>query len=367
MEYRITNASIMVILDGESHTIQKSQPNYQPVLEGILANDVKQVRANLTIAQTMTNWSSGAFSLDAQRQAIIYKGEAVHPTISALILDALRRGVDASRYMAFWEKLEENPSNHSFTQFMEFLARYPLPITPDGDILAYKGVTSSLRDCHSGKFDNSPGQWLFMRRNRVSDDPDVPCHFGYHVGAHSYASSFGEKVIICRVNPRDVVCVPKDHSYQKIRVNEYKVVGMGSRQTSLPTAPMDIDDFLDTYEKHVYQGSGAEHYGAKHTDGSQLTPGESQPLEDESTKVVLPLIGTEWDYLHGLDVVAMGEVSLDVLRKYARHNCLIVGASKIPGGKSHLISLIVEARGYHNPRGPSTPDHIVDFLPGVFE
>ena len=59
----------------------------------------------------------------------------------------------------------------------------------------------------------------------------------------------------------------------------------------------------------------------------------------------IPLRGTEWDKLNRMNSLQLLQESLDSLRKYARHNCLIVGASKISGGKIRLIKIIMEARG----------------------
>ena len=50
-----------------------------------------------------------------------------------------------------------------------------------------------------------------------------------HVGALAYAITFcsggGSRIVICEVDPENVVCVPYDCSQQKMRVCEYKVIG----------------------------------------------------------------------------------------------------------------------------------------------
>ena len=48
-----------------------------------------------------------------------------------------------------------------------------MPLTSEGNFLAYKGVSDGFRDFHTGKFDNSVGQTLQMRRNGVCDDANV--------------------------------------------------------------------------------------------------------------------------------------------------------------------------------------------------
>lgn len=48
--------------------------------------------------------------------------------------------------------------------------------------------------------------------------------------------------------------------------------------------------------------------------------------------------------LDKLDFAGLMEKSIDELRKYATHGLEIVGASKIPGGKTALVSAILSAR-----------------------
>ena len=51
-----------------------------------------------------------------------------------------------------------------------------------------------------------------------------------------------------------------------------------------------------------------------------------------------------WDQFDSLDEAALFKQGMSDLRKYARHKCFIVGASKIRGGKDVLIPLILKAR-----------------------
>ncbi len=44
-------------------------------------------------------------------------------------------------------------------------------------------------------------------------------------GPNGWFHCGNDKIVICKINPKDVVCVPHDMSQQKIRVCEYTVVG----------------------------------------------------------------------------------------------------------------------------------------------
>jgi hypothetical protein len=101
-------------------------------------------------------------------------------------------------------------------------------ITDDGHILAYKKVSADYKDIYSGTFDNSVGQIVEMRRNLVNEDRTKTCSSGLHFCSMSYLSSYGtgpgSRVVIVKVNPRDVVSVPMDYNFAKARCCRYEVV-----------------------------------------------------------------------------------------------------------------------------------------------
>ena len=80
-----------------------------------------------------------------------------------------------------------NPSRRATEELYRFLEHKSMPLTPEGNFLAYKGVTSDFKDCYSRKFDNSVGQTLTMIRNQVCDDANVGCSDGFHAGSYEYA------------------------------------------------------------------------------------------------------------------------------------------------------------------------------------
>jgi hypothetical protein len=152
----------------------------------------------------------------------------------------------------------------SVEQLWNFLQHSNIPLTTNGTFYAYKGVKSDYKDAHSGTIDNSPGAVNKMPRNKISDDPQKDCHFGFHVGALEYARGFSSLVVVCEVDPEHVVCVPYHLSSQKMRVCEYKVVGnYGGPLPSIVIVPdTEVDEFVETdkddYEKEPDQDKEEE-------------------------------------------------------------------------------------------------------------
>ena len=119
-----------------------------------------------------------------------------------------------------------NPSKRAVDELYGFLEKNSLPITPDGCFLAYKRVRGDYKDCYTGTMDNSVGCVVEMERNMVDDNRDNTCSAGLHFCSHDYLRSFsGERTVIVKINPADVVSIPSDYDNAKGRTCRYEVIG----------------------------------------------------------------------------------------------------------------------------------------------
>jgi len=122
----------------------------------------------------------------------------------------------------------ENPSHRAVQELYSFLEAGSMALTEDGYFLTYKKIRENWTDIHTGTFDNSIGATPNMPRNMVDEDSEKTCSNGLHVCSYDYLSHFGwsdnNRVVLCKVNPRDVVAIPKDYNNTKMRVCEYKVL-----------------------------------------------------------------------------------------------------------------------------------------------
>ena len=169
---------------------------------------------------------------------IYYAGAKVNNLVVKRIFEFMEKGLPAEPLIRFLVRLMANPSRHSVEQLYSFLEHENLPITQDGFFLGYKGVRDNYWSCHGdrqaallqGRMDehgalyNAPGEVLEVERNYVQDDPNIGCHHGLHVGSYDYASSFGQRVVVVLVDPADVVSVPNDSNFQKLRACRYQVL-----------------------------------------------------------------------------------------------------------------------------------------------
>lgn len=160
---------------------------------------------------------------DEQPEYISWEGVEIPASVLEVV--SAKVGMDKHRWKRFFQRLTSNPSNKVFTQLAAFIHSCPgISIDNDGYVRAFKGVRDDYYDVHSHTNLNLPGTSHEMPRNKVEDDPNKPCGQGLHLGSLSYATSWGDRVVVCKVDPADVVSVPKDHSHQKLRCCKYEVL-----------------------------------------------------------------------------------------------------------------------------------------------
>ena len=142
------------------------------------------------------------------------------------MITMLQEGFPIEPMVNFMENLYANPSKRSVDELYNFLEKSQLPITPDGHFLAYKKVRDNYFDCHSGTMDNSVGKIVEMARNEVDDDKDRTCSAGLHFCSLDYLNHFGgARIMIVKINPKDVVSIPSDYNDTKGRACRYEVIG----------------------------------------------------------------------------------------------------------------------------------------------
>lgn len=158
---------------------------------------------------------------------VTYKGKPLDNYVTKKILEFLRAGFPVSPVVKFLEKLMQNPIPRVVNRLYQFLEHGSIPLTPEGDFVAYKVVRENFLDKHSGTMDNSPGQVVKMERWEVDDNENNTCSSGLHVCSYEYVHVFGgtgDRLVACLVNPINVVSIPTDYNNTKMRVCEYTVL-----------------------------------------------------------------------------------------------------------------------------------------------
>lgn len=224
--YILAGGSITVFVDGKSYTVSRTAKTFDLVLNAIKANDLAGLRSALDIRSSVVeSLNRVSDKVTINNGEILYGDRPVTGLVASRIFEMLSLSLDVKPMVRFIENLMQNPSNRAVNELFGFLDACSLPITEDGYFLAYKRVRGDYLDCYSGTMDNSIGNVLTMERNEVDEDSDRTCSHGLHVCSYDYLQHFnGERIVVCKINPRDVVAVPKDYNNSKMRVCEYEVV-----------------------------------------------------------------------------------------------------------------------------------------------
>jgi hypothetical protein len=222
--YLIQGSNIVIVIDNTPHTISKTHVTYDKVKEAIKAGDWDTVRNIIDPKKAVINYGNG--NVAVQGEKLFWKDKELHGAIAVRMVQMLQEDLPIEPLVLFMENMMQNPSYRAVNELYGFLEKNNLPITPDGCFLAYKKVRADYKDCYSGTMDNSVGKVVSMERNQVNDNANQTCSAGLHFCSHNYLSHFGgERVVILKINPRDVVSIPTDYDFSKGRCCSYEVIG----------------------------------------------------------------------------------------------------------------------------------------------
>ena len=242
--YLIQGKNIVVIIDNQPHTITTSHIGYEKLKQAIKDNDWDMVKQVIDPAKEILSYGQGLVAV--QGSNVFYKERELRGVLTARLIEMYQEGFPVEPLILFMENLMQNPSKRAVEELYGFLEKGDLPLTPDGYFLAYKKVRQDFLDIHSGTMNNAPGQIVEMERNEVDDDQNRTCSAGLHFCSKEYLPHFGrdhgDRTVILKINPRDVVSIPADYNSTKGRACRYEVIGeLGVHPDEAFIAPVQVD------------------------------------------------------------------------------------------------------------------------------
>lgn len=243
INYLLTNGSITLHYNGKTKVIAKDDGRFNQVLTAIREGKLDTIP---TIVNTEL-WFANR-GLDLRDGLLHVNGEAMPVELSDRIIQYKEMNVPFDSLLKFWDNLKLNPSFNSRKQLFKFLSNKGHSLTEDGMFIAYRGVTEDYKDRHTRTMSNTVGSVVEMPRDQVDDNPNNTCSYGLHVGGYDYAKDFasGGKLMLVKVNPKDVVSVPNDYEGQKMRVCKFEVLEEVTDIVTTPVYESDYDSEYDT-------------------------------------------------------------------------------------------------------------------------
>jgi hypothetical protein len=228
----LNGQNLSVYLKGKPYSINQSHPNFKKVVKGlkdVLPED--DLIEMIQFKKDLEHLAGVEFRKDGM---ICLDGKPMSDALINRFKFMIENEFPIEGFKKFIYNLAENPGKDSREELYGFLEACSLPITEDGYFLAYKRVGAKYMDCHTNTMDNSVGQVVEMPRERVNNNRNETCSSGLHVCSRSYLSHYdGDHIMICKINPKDVVSVPVDYDNAKMRVCRYEVIDEVSEDDSI--------------------------------------------------------------------------------------------------------------------------------------
>jgi hypothetical protein len=250
--FMFVDGNLTLVLNNKSYQVLPDHINYRMILDILPTATSDELLKVVDLEKAVATFSDGL--VEIKNGQVTYEGETVHGSISKRILEFMSKGLPFEPLVKFLHNVMENPSMQSQKELYDFLEHEHLPITEDGHFLAYKAVRNDYKDKYRGAFDNSVGNTVKMQRAKVDDDRSRGCSDGLHAGALNYVAAYGsvesgDRIVIVKINPRDVVSVPTDCNCEKLRTCQYVVVGEYQGELLKPLYSSNFSyDEQDDYE-----------------------------------------------------------------------------------------------------------------------
>lgn len=254
MKYIINNKAIVLFINNKPVKVEKTDPRFSKIVQAFDLPTNDQEKEILSVLSNEVQTDNTVDDFQFKGDEVFLYDEKLPNVLAKKVISLYKSDLPISMFKNFWKNLRDNPSSSAVSELYEFLEYKELPITEDGCFLAYKGLdinfwsvsgnkdTKVLKgDVDSfGKIFNGVGQTIEVLRRDVDDDRRNHCSHGLHVGSHDYARSFSTgKMVVVKVNPKDVVSVPDDCSCQKCRVASYTVVSEYTEEISATAVKED--------------------------------------------------------------------------------------------------------------------------------
>jgi hypothetical protein len=266
----LNSGHIFLLLDGKEYSINAGNSSFSKAIEAYNAKDWESFIYIVNPEIRLKSLYASYEGIEVKDGNLYVFGDPIHSTIAKRVISFIEHGLDCVHLFKFILKLNMNPSKRAVDELYTFLEHRALPVTDNGNFLAYKAVRADYTDKYSGKFMNTIDSVLEMPRNKVDDNKENGCSYGFHAGSVDYAKDFMDRdghLMLVEINPADVVSIPTDCQFQKLRTCKYKVVGEYEIDLNDPMYASrfqtdqddDVDVWNDEEEEDLCSGCNMEY------------------------------------------------------------------------------------------------------------
>lgn len=237
--YTLTNSNVIIVYNKMTKTFLKGDKVYDNIVDYMSGkkkitkkylDKIMQSESNNKLKKISKNKN---INIDEKKGSIKIKNEEIDINLIEQYIDKLVES-DKNSEISTFDKIKElnkninlNPDKKVKKRILEWLRINMMPITNDGCFLAYKRVSKDFKDMYTNEIDHSVGSIVKMNRDLCDSDSSHTCAPGLHFCSFNYLPNYSSgngKIIIVKINPKDIVAIPQDYSCSKGRACEYTVL-----------------------------------------------------------------------------------------------------------------------------------------------
>lgn len=212
-------------------------------------------------------------------QLLVLKGDSVYweeisqlslpPELVKAILNAEfnHDKVKIDTYKNFWTLMSLNPNEECRKNLFWFLNRNGLSLSKQGFFVAYRNVVplstdtdgnEIFTDYHSHSTRIKIGEVVTIPRDKCDCNSSNECSRGLHLASKNWLNKnyYGTVGMVCLCNPADVVAVPYNSQYGKLRTCAYLPIEKLEYGSDNKPIPYPAEDGFDCsyITKVIYEG-----------------------------------------------------------------------------------------------------------------
>lgn len=225
----ITADYISITLDGRYRSFHRQSEQGKKLIDEVkkVPQDLDAIRLLADIAAYVASKSFGRVILD-DRDRLRLDGNIVDYIAASTFKRVMEEGYDVAPLVSFIENVAQNPDKSVAGDLYAFLEKGRLPITDDGCFHAFKRVRDDYYDHHSKSVLYALDSTVSMDRELCDPNRSQTCSRGLHACSFDYLSKFhggNGRILIVKINPKDVTAIPVDYNQAKLRTCSLDVIG----------------------------------------------------------------------------------------------------------------------------------------------
>lgn len=219
------SGTINAFVNGKSYSLSPGAYYYPSALEAAKCRDYDKLIEAINLDQAVKSKSNGKVSFEDG--ILRYNGSYIDNKLSRRVLQLISEGYRLEPFIKFMDLCYQNPNPTVVDNLYDFMETSGIMLDEEGWVVGWKKVNSDGYDLHSGKVLYEVGKTVKIDRSSCDERTANSCSYGLHVGSKNYSESFHSgvgKILLVRLNPKNVVCVPEYSQWEKLRTCEMEVL-----------------------------------------------------------------------------------------------------------------------------------------------